>query len=102
MDGANKYDMKKGKLISKTVNEKEADTIETTMGSIDKEKEISDSRKMKLALSFCVFYSASAFQSVDWNDGKNEDMGNPCGSFVQFDEPEDFGEFRKGSKLMLE
>jgi len=59
----------------------------------EKEKEISDSRKMKLALSFCVFYSASAFQSVDWNDGKNEDMGNPCGSFVQFDEPEDFGEF---------
>ena len=57
---------------------------------------------MKLALSFCVFYSASAFQSVDWNDGKNEDMGNPCGSFVQFDEPEDFGEFRKGSKLMLD
>ena len=54
---------------------------------------------MKLALSFFAFHATNAFQSVDWNDGDKEDMGNPCGSFVQFDEPEDFGDFRKGSKL---
>jgi len=58
---------------------------------------------MKLALSFCAFYAttSSAFQSVDWDDGERDEMGNPCGSFVQFDEPEDFGEFRKGSKRIL-
>ena len=56
---------------------------------------------MKLALSFFAFHATNAFQSVDWNDGDKEDMGNPCGSFVQFDEPEDFGEFRKGSKLIF-
>lgn len=53
---------------------------------------------MKLALGFFAFHATNAFQSVDWNDGDKEDMGNPCGSFVQFDEPEDFGDFRKGSK----
>ena len=47
---------------------------------------------MKLALSFCAFSVSNAFQSVDWNDGDAvADTGNPCGSFVQFDKPEDFG-----------
>ncbi|CAG5079032.1 Oidioi.mRNA.OKI2018_I69.PAR.g9152.t1.cds [Oikopleura dioica] len=47
---------------------------------------------MKLAFSFSAFSVSNAFQSVDWNDGDAvADTGNPCGSFIQFDKPEDFG-----------
>lgn len=57
---------------------------------------------MKLALSFCAFSATSAFESVDWSDGDDSnavDLGNPCGSFVQFDKREDYGGYRNRAKL---